>query len=604
MALIEVGRSAGVWALALLIPLIVLYLIRPKPKLMTIPSLMFFMKSTGATKLTSFLRQFLRDWLFLLQFLIIFLLASTLAQPFMYYQHDITAQNTVIVIDVSASSQVKEDGGRTRFDIAVDKAKGLLGSKNTIVLAKDVPQIGIQDADVPDTMEYLNALRPKDTPSKIGDAVLLAGEVLNGKEGRVIVLSDFINTGGQDPHIAQAVVEAKGTTVDFINVAVAEQRSNVGIVDLLVDPQTTTLYTKNYEPNQQKIRVTIGDSTKDMTLAAQSVQTYSFVTPPGITKIALNVQDDFPVDDVAWISSPSGAKTKALLITSNASVFLKNALLAAGDVELTIAEPPIIPKDNFDVYIISNIIPANILPGTFEDIGKKVEAGAAAVVVAQEDSDKINYKGLAPLDLGGRAEGSDIAVEQLNSFTKNIDFGSVQYYFSSTPVDNPLVVLSVLGKPIVAVGHRSKGKTGYYGILEKASDFPFSPGYPIFWTEFMRFLTDQQDVHNLNYKTGDTLILDALQRIETPDRVVKKSAIILDQEGVYKFEDGRTLAVNLLNEHESDITANTTVGAKSTDYTLTAVKEQRKFEFEMPFVLVALVLLFIELIYVKVRGTV
>jgi hypothetical protein len=83
---------------------------------------------------------------------------------------------------------------------------------------------------------------------------------------------------------------------------------------------------------------------------------------------------------------------------------------------------------------------------------------------------------------------------------------------------------------------------------------------------------------------------------------MKKSALILDEAGLYKFEDGRTLAVNLLNERESDINANTTLGAKSTEFELKPVKEKRQFEFELPFVLLSLIILFIELIYVKARG--
>jgi hypothetical protein len=601
MALVEIGSSVGLLALLSLVPLILLYLIKPKPKVMSIPSLMFFMKASGATRLTSFLRQFLRDWLFIMQFLILFLLSATLAQPYVNYLHDITSENTVFVIDVSASMQAKEDSG-TRFDIAIDTARSLLGSKNTIVLAKDVAQIGLQDADAVDTIEYLNALQPRDTSSRIGDAVILAGETLAGKEGRVIVLSDFINTAGQEPHIAKAVVEARGITVDYINVAGEGRRSNIGIVDMLVEPTTTTIYVKNFEPEQKNVRVTVGDGAKELVLPARSIETFSIITPPDVTKVQLQVQDDFAVDNTVHISSPSGAKTRALLVTSNASVFLKNALLASGDVELEVAELPIVPKDYYDVYIISNINPNSVLPGTFEDIASRVEDGASVVVVAQEESDRIEYKDLSPVDLGGRAEGNFITIEQLNRFTKNIDFGSVQYYFSGTAAASALTVLSVDERPLVAVGRKGKGKIAYYGILEKASDFPYSPGYPIFWTEFMRFLTDQQDVRNLNYRTGDTLILDSLQRIETPTKVLKKSAIIFEEAGIYKFEDGRTIAVNLLNERESDITSNTTLGAKSTEFELKPVKEERKFEFELPMVMLALIILFIELIYVKMRG--
>lgn len=603
MALVEIGRSVGMFALLSLVPFILLYLIRPKPKQMMIPSLMFFMKSTGATKLTSFLRQFLRDWLFLLQLLILFLLASTIAQPYMNYLHDITAQNTVLVIDVSASSQVKE-GSKTRFDIAVAQARTLLGSRNTIILAKDVAQIGIQDADIQDSIEYLNTLRPKDTTSRIGDAVILGGEILAGKEGRVIVLSDFINTAGQDPHIAKAVVESRGHVVDFINTA-EEDRKNIGIVDLLAEPTTTTVYVKNYGLQQENVRVTIGGGAKQLTLPAKSIETFTILTSPGVTKIQLQVNDDFEVDNTIHVSSPSDERTKALLVTSNASIFLKNALLASGDIDLTIAQLPIVPKEHFDVYIINNIDISSVLPGTFEDISKRVEDGSSVVIVGQEETDKIDYKDLSPVDFGGRAEGGFISIEQINRFTKNIEFGAVEYYFSGTKLANAVTVLSLDQRPIIAVGRKEKGKIAYYGILETASDFHFSPGYPIFWTEFMRFLTDQQNVRQLNFRTGDTIILDSLQRIETPTKVLKKSsALIFEEAGLYQFEDGRTIAVNLLNERESDINSDVSVGAKSVEFELKPVKEERKFEFEQPFVLLALIILFIELIYVKFRGIV
>ena len=67
------------------------------------------------------------------------------------------------------------------------------------------------------------------------------------------------------------------------------------------------------------------------------------------------------------------------------------------------------------------------------------------------------------------------------------------------PNENTITVLSLDNRPLVAVGRKGKGKYAYYGILEKASDFHFSPGYPIFWTEFMRFMTDQKDVRQLVY---------------------------------------------------------------------------------------------------------
>src|SRR3990172_2233059 len=92
----SIGNPEGLWALLALVPLIILYLIRPKPKTMPIPSLMFFLKSSGARKLTSFLKQITHYWLFIIQLLLLLGLALTFSEPFTTYEHDVTAANTVI----------------------------------------------------------------------------------------------------------------------------------------------------------------------------------------------------------------------------------------------------------------------------------------------------------------------------------------------------------------------------------------------------------------------------------------------------------------------------------------------------------------------------
>src|SRR4030042_7156956 len=146
---VNIANPEGLWALLSVVPLIILYLIRPRPKPIQIPSLMFFMKSKGARKLTSFLKTITKDWLFLIQLLALLALALTFAEPFTNYQHDITASNTVIVLDVSASMQTSE-GGRKRFSQAITEAKKALGAKNPIILAKDVPYPAMQDVSSQD----------------------------------------------------------------------------------------------------------------------------------------------------------------------------------------------------------------------------------------------------------------------------------------------------------------------------------------------------------------------------------------------------------------------------------------------------------------------
>jgi len=600
---IQIGSMLGLFALLSLVPLILLYLIRPRPQTIEIPSLMFFIKSSGRNKLSSFFKKFIRDWLFLIQLLLILLLAASVAQPFTNYQHDITAKNTVIVLDASASMQAKE-GSYTRFQKAKTKAKSLLGAQNTIILAKEVPSIVVKDVPYTEATKYLNKLQPTETTSRIGDAIILAGEALKEKEGGVIVLSDFVNTGGQDPYIAKSVLESKGLVVNFVNVA-EKKASNVGIIDLEADREETTVYVKNYDDTQRTATLKVGNVQEEMTLAPKSAETFTFKTPPGITQIRLIVDDDFDVDNIAYLSTPETEKAKVALVTNNASIFLRNALTASGDMTVTVVGPPVVPTEGYDVFIIHNIDMRELLPGTFEALHHAVEKqGAGLVVHAQGDSDKIDYKNLLPLDITGKGKGGFVSVEQLNKFTKNADFGTMIEHFKTSGQDKAFTTMtSILNDTIIAVGKEGSGKLVYYGLLESTSDFKYSPSYPIFWTELARYLTGQLDLKSLNYLTKETLILDGEQKVKTPVKTVKQATIMLEQAGIYELDD-RNIAVNLLSDTESNLNAEEIVGAKSTEFELKPVKETRKLEFEPILIAIAGILLLLEILYIKMRGDV
>ena len=591
----------GLLALISLIPLILLYLIRPKPQTIEIPSLMFFIQSSGRNKLSSFFKKFIRDWLFLIQLLILLLLALSIAQPFTNYQHDITAQNTVIVLDASASMQAME-GKYSRFDKARDKAKQMLGAKNTIILAKEVPSIVVKEATSSEAAKYLNKVQPTESTSRIGDSIILAGEAL-GKEGAVIVLSDFINTGGQDPNIAKSILESKGLVVNFVNVA-EKKASNIGIIDIEADREEATAYVKNFDDVARIATLKVGDVQKELNLGAKSSETFTFKTPNGITQMMLIAEDDFKIDNLAYISAPETEKTKAALVTNNASVFLKNALEASGDVQVTVTKPPVVPVEGYDVYILHNLDMNEILPGTFDALYNAVENGASLVIHVQGNSDKINYKKLLPLKIAGKGNGGFVSVEQLNKFTKNIDFGSMLSHFQTTGQDKAFTTIVSLGNDtIVSLGKAGSGKIVYYGIPESTADFKYSPSYPIFWTEMLRYLTGQLDLKNLNYFTKDTLILEREQKIKTPIKTVKQATIMLENSGIYELEDKR-IASNLFDEKESEINAETSLGAKSTEFELKPVKETRKLELEPLLILAAGLIILLELLYIKMRGDV
>ena len=122
-------KIGGLWWLLALVPLIIIYLIRPRPKKKSIPALMFLIKENAKSDKRSFFRRFVRDPLFLLQIIILIAFAIAIAQPFITVKEDVFVETTALVVDASASSQVEIDG-KTRFERTIEIAKENVGSEN------------------------------------------------------------------------------------------------------------------------------------------------------------------------------------------------------------------------------------------------------------------------------------------------------------------------------------------------------------------------------------------------------------------------------------------------------------------------------------------
>jgi len=599
---LEFANPAGWWGFAALIPLILLYLIRPRPIKIEIPSLMFFLSSRESAKQQSFLRKITKDWLFLVQLLILLLLALHIMEPFTKYEHDITAENTVIVLDVSGSSQVYE-GRLTRFQKGIQFAKEALGGKNTIILAKSAPKIAGTDLAYDDALDILNSLQPTASTSSIGDAIILAGETLNGHEGRVVAISDFINTDGTNPKTAKSILQTKGITVDFISTTSGEKHENIGIVNMEIDEDITTVFIRNFNEHQTSAKIVVGSFQKDIVIQAGSSETVTFQTPKENSQVQLIAGDDFELDNTAYIATPKKDKISVLLITNNDSVFVRNALTTLKEVELEIANPPIVPSGKYDVFVIHQVRASSVLPGTFEGIENHVKEGSNLIVAAQQNSNEVNYKDLLPVTRGDRAAITFVHTEQVNTFTRDLDFGSVNSYWKTENRPGTITIASDGDNgTIIGFAQRGAGKIVYFGIEEGASDFKLSPSYPIFWVKLLQFMVGQESVNNLNVKTGETSIFESMRTIRTPVGTVKQNAMIFEYAGLYTFED-KVMAASLLDPRESQInpTEESSV-ITNRKVELKSVKETREFSWEVPLAIAAALLIFFELFYIKWRG--
>ncbi|MBW2987557.1 BatA domain-containing protein, partial [Candidatus Woesearchaeota archaeon] len=152
------GNIVGLYALLALVPFIILYFIRPKPKEMIFPSLSFLVRQKGSIYKSSFLRNFLKDILFLIQLIVLILLAVSVAEPMIKVDQTVITKNTVLVLDISASMSAKGI-----FDDVIKNAKGALSNTNSIILAENTPLIALDEGKRGEALEIIDSLRAKGT---------------------------------------------------------------------------------------------------------------------------------------------------------------------------------------------------------------------------------------------------------------------------------------------------------------------------------------------------------------------------------------------------------------------------------------------------------
>jgi len=606
------------YSLLALVPLILLYLVRPRPKEKTIPSVMFFLRDMGAANSRSFFRRFTRDWLFWIQLFTLLLLALAIAKPFIMRPETSLAEHTVIILDVSASMMTLKDG-KPRFEEAKERALESLGKKNTIILAKNIPRVVKQQVDKDEAKNYLEALEVTSSSTAIYDATRTALDYA-GEGTRIVVLSDFIETEvDSNINSVKRALMARGAVVEFVSYS--SPVNNIGIIDMIVKDETTTVQVKNYYPSTQDVVIRIGNIEETLTIESGGSEIFTFTTPSGVNTVELDVNDDFALDNKAFISTPQDTEVKVLVITNDDNIEKSNIWIALKAIkekthyELTIekAVPPKSIKVEHDLIIIKDFDASKILPGVFRDIDKRVrEHGAAAIIMAQ--------RGLFAFDAADRIlpvefveevkTGGDIYKPQpeIKILTEEVNFGHVDYYFSTKPKKNVRTIASVNNGTIIAFESRGAGRILYYGIFDddikvdgkiKTSTFKHDLFYPIFWKRTVDIITNSLGIKLLNMRTGRVLNLGK-EKIKTPDGALAEGTFVLDRQGVYDFK-GKKIAVNLLHSKESDVSGEFSA-TEFEEVETELVERDKPKELTTYFIVLGLLFLLLELLYTKMRG--
>jgi hypothetical protein len=612
-------------ALISVIPLILLYLLRPKPLQVQVPSLMFLLDIKEEKKrFYTSISKIVKDPLFLIQLLVLILLALAAASPYYETEEALSGDHTVIVIDASASMQTDN-----RFNDAISKAEDYVSKKNTIILAESSPVTVIEGEGADATYDMLDTLEAKATVADLSSAISAATRLLSEEGGDIVVISDFTNWNGDDPVNALKLAESYSLNVEFV--IVGNDADNIGFIQGGIetddDSYTYTGVIKNYYNSRQTVDIEIENlnsgNVKSTSLAIPAHSTKQFQLTnlgSGITEVTITNDDSLMADNTAYISIPGTSDRQLLFVSDVDNLPSMIALSLIPSIELDQSEGVPNALTDYSMIVIANK-ERTLGSNEISALSSYLNSGGKVVFIASEAISSGNaateLKELMPVmpeSVIDADDGVTIEVLQDTRLSEDIKFDEVAmyHYLNATErLDTTTLVATEDGIPILSYWSFGEGTSVYFGINDITGESAWNnfhnlPEYPVFWSKLAGWLGGTGDVQDYNLKTGTISILAKEQEIETPGSTETTTRVYYDETGVYKVA-GKKIAVNLYNDKESDTTlsGDDVIERAESDNGAGIVRASSytgKQYLDTYMVILVLLLVLLELLIIKKRG--
>jgi len=532
----------GLVALLAAVPIVLLYLIRPDPQELSLPTFQFLVAEERQQSSTPFFERLSRSLLLLLQVLVVLVLAVGLASPYVTVSERTTVEETVLVVDTSASMQTSADGS-TRFQQAVAAAESEVTGTTSVVTTGSGGEVVLQRGTPSAARDAIAGLGSTDTAGDLSGAVSQAAS-LAGENARIVVLSDF---AGDEWTTAVSTARARGLSVDLRQFAGGGD-DNVGFIDRRFSQSSVTLSVKNYGDSAVTRTVRLGNAAREIRLGAGDVGSVTLPVPAGTSQARLTPGDSFAADDTAYLAAPADPAVDVLVLTNDRNRYLTTALSVIDRVNVTVEQPPTTIEDGYDVILYSNVEDSSLLPGNVESGRELVEDGGGVAVLAQRELPG-KYGDLLLVEPDGIASGTTVRQSAQTGLTTGIDFQPPEEYVSGSLRTGTAHVRLGDGSPLLATAERGGGRVMYYGYIEESSSFKFNYQYPVFWKRAVYYLADREPLPALNHATGDRVQFGNAT-VEGPSGTTTGS-VQLREAGLYRTES-RAVSASLLDESESD----------------------------------------------------
>ena len=320
-----------------LIPVIILlHLLKPKPKQVEVTNLYLWQELFKERSHNVTFRQLKKNLPLLFQILIVILAALALARPVWLYfiqKHG----DMILIIDTSASMKTKGESG-TRFDVAREKAYELIeehGNHQEILIVEAGREPVIASGFVEETAQakaLVKALKPSDAPGHLEKAIYLALSFVDPTSNDIIYLitdgagSNFSELLQIHPNIVPVITPGGEKNIGITKFEFRQELDRQNVYEIMLEVKNFT-----QEPLECPLHLSI-DKTSiiDTTITFEPQEKQLLIFPysgiiTGIAKVELEIEDDFTIDNVAYLSLTTSEDIWILLV-SQENYFLEKLL--------------------------------------------------------------------------------------------------------------------------------------------------------------------------------------------------------------------------------------------------------------------------------------
>jgi hypothetical protein len=602
----------GLLALALAIPIILLYMLRLRRREVRVSSTYLWAQVLRDREANTPWQKLRRNLLLLLQLLILLLLAIALARPYINVP-SVTAGQTALLLDASASMNALDVNGGARFAEAQRRAHDIIdllrvGDTATIIRVADVPEVLTgYSADTTVLHAAIDAAQPSSAPADWTAALTLAAAGAAGAETfNVVIIGDggigaaagfppipgdieFVPVGVSRDNLAISAFASRalpGEPPQLFAQLTNHSASDVeAIFSLRVDGELTRAERVTL-PAQDGLPISIDDLPPEyerveagLTLPAES----SFV-------------DYLPLDNNAYAVSP-GSGARRVLLMSEGNRFFEQVLRSTPGVRTFLGSSQTgIPPGEYDLIVLDGWLPPTLPPG---------------------DLFVVNPPTSTPLfTVGGVIEGvTNLHVQRSDPRMTFVDFDAVNLLrFREVSADWSEPLIESDQGALLLAGETEGRQVAILTFDVRDSDLPLQITFPILISSLLDWFTPEDVIADAVLGVGDVLALrpplDAASlRVTLPDGVQRAVTLVASpsfaetgQPGFYGVEivradgvtDTASFAVNLFAPEESAIAPRASITLGQTEITPGGEPELGQQEYWYWLALAALIVLLVE----------